>query len=189
MSFHFSRSQKNHRLSGLIYLTFGIIFLLIFSGYRFHQARTLSFFTKEAISVSTERTGQIPVYIKSYPLGVDIKVSESVIKDGIWQVFPEAISHLASSARIGEKGNIVLYGHNKDDVLGPIRYAKIGEKIELYDAAGKKYLYSVVKTDTVNPDNLTYILPTKEETLTVYTCIGFFDRQRFVAVAKPVTPQ
>lgn len=167
----------------------GFVFILFFAGYRFHQARILSFFDKEETPINfsqVSRTGAIPVYIKSYPLGVDIKIKESGIKDGIWQVFSDAISHLANSARIGERGNMIIYGHNKDNVLGPIRFAKIGERIDLYDASGNKYSYEVTKVDTVDPDNLSYIFPTAEETLTIYTCTGFFDSKRFIAVAKKI---
>lgn len=183
---HLNRHKKVSRRSGLIYLLFGISLLLIFSGYRFHQARILSFFTKETPQITTQRTGVVPVYIKSYPLGVEIKIKESSVQNGVWQVFPDAVSHLDSSARIGESGNMILYGHNKDDVLGPIRHARIGGKIELKGSDGKTYGYEVVKTDTVDPNNLEYILPKSEEVLTLYTCTGFLDSKRFVVVAKRI---
>lgn len=184
MSRHLSRNQKNSYRTGLIYLGLGTSLLLIYSGWRFHQARILSFFTKDIPQVSAQRSGEIPVLIKSYPLGVNIKIKESSIQNGVWQIFSDAASHLESSARIGEGGNIIIYGHNKNEILGPIRWAKEGEKIELVDATGKEYYYEVVKVEIVDPSNLTYILPTNEETLTVYTCIGFMDSKRFVVVAK-----
>jgi len=186
MSSHLSRNQKNSYRTGLIYLFSGILLLLIFSGWRFHQARVLSFWSKELPQPAISKTGEIPVLIKSFPLGVNIKIKESNIQNGVWQIFSDAASHLESSARIGEGGNIIIYGHNKNEVLGPIRWAKEGEKIELVDATGKEYYYEVVKVEIVDPSNLTYILPTNEETLTVYTCIGFMDSERLILVAKKV---
>jgi len=175
--------QKENQ--GFIFLVVGIFFISVYSVWRFHQLRILSFRVSEYQEQS--KTGPIPAYIKMYPLGIDIQIKEAAIVKDVWQVFPDAVSHLSSSTRIGEKGNMVLYGHNKNEVLGPIRWAKEGAIIELFDKAQNKYLYEVVKTDTVNPDKLSYILPTSEETLTVYTCTGFLDNKRFVVVAKRVS--
>lgn len=186
MSRNFPRHQKNSYCTGLIYLLFGLFLLIIYSGWRFHQARVLSFWSKELPQPAINKTGEIPVFIKSFPLGVNIKIKESNIQNGVWQIFPDAAGHLESSARIGEGGNIIIYGHNRNEVLGPIRWAKEGEKIELVDATGREYYYKVVKVEIVDPSNLTYILPTNEETLTVYTCIGFMDSKRLIIVAKKV---
>lgn len=186
MSCNFPRNQKNSDRAGLILLFVGLFFLGVYSLWRFHQARILSFFTREVPKISTERIGEIPVLIKSYPLGVNIKIKEAGIQNGVWQVFPDSVSHLEPSARIGESGNIIIYGHNRNEILGPIRWAKEGTLIELFDKNGIKYLYKVLKTDVIDPSNLTYILPTKEETLTIYTCTGFLDFKRLIVVAKRV---
>lgn len=183
MSFSFKSAFKKEK-QGFILLFSGLFLIAVFSVWRFHQARILSFKVEQYEEQS--KTGIVPTYIKMYPLGVDIQVKEALIVGDVWQVFPDAVSHLSSSARIGEKGNIILYGHNKNEILGPIRWAKEGATIELYDAAMNKYLYEVVNTATVEPNNLFYILPTSEETLTLYTCIGFLDLQRFIVVAKRV---
>jgi LPXTG-site transpeptidase (sortase) family protein len=190
MKFSFKKIKKIYKKErqGFLFLTSGIILLLIYSGWRFHQLRILSFWGKDNLvgAVSQERKGSIPVYIKSYPVGIDIKIKEAEIVKGIWQVFPDSVSHLYSSGRIGEGKNIVIYGHNKDDVFGPIRYMKEGSEIELRDEKGDKFIYKVIKTDTVKPDNLDYVTPKNEELLTLYTCSGFFDSERFIVVAKKV---
>lgn len=173
---------------GFLFLVSGILLLLIYSGWRFHQLRILSFWGKENLvsEVSNKRTGNLPTYIKSYPVGIDIGIKEAKIGKGVWQVFPDSVSHLDTSGRIGEGKNIVIYGHNKDDVFGPIRYMKEGSEIELRDDKGEKFIYKVVKTVTVKPDNLEYVTPKNEEVLTLYTCIGFFDSERFIVVAKRI---
>lgn len=184
MSRNFPRHQKNSYRTGLIYLFSGILLLLIFSGWRFHQARILSFNAKEIAKVET-KSGIRPIYIKIYPLGVDVGIKEAVIKDGVWVIHSNEASHLITSAGIGDLGNMIIYGHNKDSILGSIRWIKIGAKIELKGSDGKTYFYEVVKTDTVSPDNLEYILPKNGEVLTLYTCTGFLDSKRFIVVAKP----
>jgi LPXTG-site transpeptidase (sortase) family protein len=170
---------------GFILLISGILLLSIYSGWRFHQVRILSFNAREIAKIVSS-TGIKPTYIKIYPIGVDVAIKETVIKDGVWVIQPSVASYLVSSAGIGDKGNMIIYGHNKDNILGPIRYIAIGAKIELKGSDGKTYYYEVVKTDTVNPDNLEYIQPKSEEVLTLYTCTGFLDSKRFIVVAKRI---
>ena len=190
MKFSFKKIKKIYKKEkqGFLFLVSGILLLLIYSGWRFHQIRILSFWGKENLvsEVSSERKGNLPIYIRSYPVGIDIKVKEAIIAKGVWQVFSDSVSHLDFSGRIGEGKNIVIYGHNKDDVFGPIRYMKEGSEIELRDEKGEKFIYKVIKTDTVKPDNLDYVTPKNEEILTLYTCIGFFDSERFIVVAKRI---
>lgn len=163
-------------------LIVGISLLLIFGAWRYHEARILSFNTK---SISQfESSGVKPRYIKSYPVGVDIEIGDATIKDGVWAILPNSANYLLGSAGLGDSGNIIIYGHNKDNILGPIRWMKVGQKVEIEGSDGKKYQYEVVKTDTVDPDNLEYIKPTDSETLTIYTCTGFLDSKRFIVVAK-----
>ena len=146
--------------------------------------RILSFNAREVAKVVSS-TGIKPVYIKIYPIGVDIGIKETVIKDGVWAVQPNEANYLISSAGIGDMGNMIIYGHNKDNILGPIRYIKAGAKIEIKGSDDRTYDYEVVKTDIVSPDNLEYIQLKSEETLTLYTCSGFLDSKRFIVVAKP----
>lgn len=183
----FRKIKKIYRkeTQGFIFLVSGILLLLIFSGWRFHQVRILSFNAKEVEKVVSS-TGIKPVYIKIYPIGVDVGVKETVIKDGVWVIQPNEASYLVSSAGIGDDGNIIIYGHNKDDILGPIRYITLGAKIEIKGSDGNTYYYEVTKTDTVDSDNLEYILPKEEEVLTLYTCTGFLDSKRFIVVAKRI---
>lgn len=172
---------QNNLLVGI-----GLLLIGVFSLYRFHQARILSFNAK-ALAQVVSTTGIKPVYIKIYPIGVDVAIKEAVINDGVWTIFPNEASHLNTSAGIGDKGNIVIYGHNKDSIFGPIRWLKEGTKIEIQGSDKKIYYYQVVKTDTVSPNDLEYVLPKNNETLTLYTCMGFLDSKRFVVVAEPAS--
>lgn len=175
------KSPKSSKPSYNYPLIFGILFLVIFSVWRYHQARILSFNSK--IVAEHKQTGIKPVHIKSYPVGVDIDVKDSTINNGVWAIHPNNANYLISSAGIGDNGNIIIYGHNKDNIMGPIRHIKIGAIVEILGSDGKNYKYEVVKTDVVDPSNLTYIDSKDTETLTLYTCVGFLDSQRFIAVA------
>ncbi len=163
-------------------ITSGLVLLLIFFGWRYHQIRILSFNAQKINS--TKSTGIKPVYVKSYPVGVDIEVGQTTINNGVWAILPDKVSYLIDSAGIGDSGNIIMYGHNNDDIFGPIRWIKMGAIIEVTGSDSKVYQYEVVKTDTVDPNNLEYIKNTDEEILTLYTCTGFLDSKRFIVVAK-----
>ena len=174
------------KLQNNLLIITGLILISVFGLYRFHQARILSFNTKTLAQI-VSTTGVKPVYIKIYPIGVDVAIKEAVINNGVWTIFDNAAGHLATSVGIGDKGNMVIYGHNKDSIFGPIRWIKIGARIEILGSDKKTYCYQVIKMDTVSPNDLEYVLPKDKETLTLYTCTGFLDSQRFVVVAEPAS--
>lgn len=168
-----------------ILIFFGIFLMSVFVGWRYYQLRILSFDTSDGIGV-TKSNNIKPVYIKSYPVGIDIEIKESAIVNGVWFIHPDSANYLVSSAGVGDIGNLIVYGHNKDDILGPLRWIKIGALIEIAASDGNHYNYRVVKTDIVSPDNLEYIQNTTNETMTLYTCTGFLDSKRFIVVAKRI---
>lgn len=178
-----ARKKLKSKLQENYLLIIGILLISIFSMWRYHQARILSFNSKEISRVNS--SGIKPMHIKSYPVGVDIDVKETVINDGVWAINPNYASYLISSAGISGNGNIIIYGHNKDKIMGPIRWIKKDAIIEILGSDNKTYKYKVVKTDVVSPDDLNYIKPTDKETLTLYTCTGFLDSKRFIVVAEP----
>ena len=48
------------------------------------------------------------------------------------------------------------------------------------------YKYKVNKITAVYPNQTQVIMPTKRETLTLYTCTGFYDEKRLIITAVPV---
>lgn len=155
----------------------GITLILIFMGWRYYNARILSF--SEA-NLSPITYDLIPVHITAYPVGVDVDTRPAKIIDGVWPVFSDSAGYVVNG------NNLIIYGHNKDNIMGPIRYIKEGAEITIKADDNQEYDYNVVKIDTVEPDNLNYIKSTEEETLTVYTCTGFLDSKRFIVVAKRI---
>ncbi|NIO84481.1 MAG: sortase, partial [Candidatus Aminicenantes bacterium] len=84
----------------------------------------------------------------------------------------------------GQEGNAVIYGHNKAHLFGPIRWLNEGEEIKIINQKGEEYIYSIVQTKTVTSETVAVLAPTETATLTLYTCTGFLDRERFVIVAQ-----
>ncbi len=93
--------------------------------------------------------------------------------------------HLTSSAKPGQKDNVVIYGHNWRRLFGPLRDVKVGDSIEITTADAQKHLYVVNQTFSVKPDAVWIADHLSTETLTLYTCDGIFDNTRFVVRALP----
>jgi len=168
---------------GLVLLIFGLFLIALFSGWRFYNARILSF--EGQVPEIAAKEGYRPVSIKILSVRLSLDISEGAIVDGVWQISKVGASHLNVSANPGEGGNIVIYGHNKNSLFGPIRWIEKGAEIEINDENGNKYSYVVSETLEVSPDKIEYVLPKNEEILTLYTCSGFLDSKRYIVIARP----
>lgn len=177
-------SRPRLTLPALI-IIIGLLFITVSLAIKIHYAVNLTF-TGYTPSSSVIRGTTQPVEIAIPSLNIKLPLSETVIKNGVWQISPLGASHLTSSAVPGEKGNIIIYAHNTNDRFGHIMDIKKGARIVVTSLDGKQHSYEVIKTATVSPDQIDLLLPTAFETLTVYTCTGFFDSKRFVVVSKPI---
>jgi LPXTG-site transpeptidase (sortase) family protein len=177
--------NRGKKRSSLNLILLGILFVCLFFLRQQYKARSLSFFANNSSQFSTSvKNGYKPVRIMIDAYHVNLEVKEASIKDGIWQVWDGAANHLDSSANPGGGGNIVIYGHNKNSVFGPIRWLSTGEVIKLTDEEGTEFLYKVEKTVETSPDDVNYVLPKNTEILTLYTCTSLFDSKRFIVIAK-----
>ena len=84
------------------------------------------------------------------------------------------------SARPGQGGNIVLWGHalrfkDSPDIpapFGQLEKLNPGAQIVLYTAEGTAYRYTVAQQIWATPDQVEYIRPKGGERLTLISCIG-----------------
>jgi LPXTG-site transpeptidase (sortase) family protein len=127
-----------------------------------------------------------PVFIEIPERDIHVSVTESFISKGVWQISDQGASHLAFSATADQNNNIVIYGHNKKQIFGPLLAAKPDDQITLTTKDGQKHQYVVTSIFKVNPNQIEVVKPTNSEILTIYTCTGFADSERFVVQAKPI---
>lgn len=142
----------------------------------------------ELIKVNTQtetlRTSSPPEKIIIPSLAINLKVEEAKIKDGFWETSETNASHGQGTANPGEKGNMVIFAHAREGLFLPLKDIK--EKDTIYVLSKDKwYEYEVVEIKSVAPTQIEVIAPTPDETLTLYTCTGFFDSQRLIVRAKP----
>jgi len=162
------------------------IFMTMTSGlYLVYRQTVLSFKVSPSIVAPQNLRGDKPLRTKLERLGIDTSIVDATIKNGIWETSDTAATYLSASARPAEGGNIVIYAHNRRQLFNTLPQAKIGDVI-VVETANKQYRYQVSSIKTVQPDQIEAVLPTSYEVLTLYTCVGFLDSQRFVVQATPI---
>jgi len=169
-----------------VFLLIGLLCLtaaLSFKGYQEFKKKTLSFSQLPELKAEVaEELSPSQVLIPS--LGINLPVFPAKASGEIWEIFEEGASYLLGSGVPGQKGNVVIYGHNKNKLFGPIRWLGIGEEIKVINKKGEEFVYKIAEIKTVSPQMIEVLFPTEDATLTLYTCTGFLDSQRFIVVAK-----
>lgn len=186
MSWSRYKILSSRQKKGLILITFGLFFLLItvsFKSYQTFQQNLLSFSHPPELATEIGE-GDLPTRIIIAKASLDLPISPAEVINNHWQTSEEGASYLLGSGVPGREGNAVIYGHNKTHLFGSIRWLGEGEEIKIINQKGEAYIYSIVQTKTVTPETVTVLAPTEDATLTLYTCTGFLDRERFVVVAK-----
>jgi sortase A len=125
---------------------------------------------------------QSPTRIVIPNLGVDWPI---VPGDG-WEELKRGVGHHAGSANPGERGNMVLSGHN--DVFGEVfkdlQALKNGDQVQVY-SGGKMFKYEVRAKRIVAPTELSVLNPTRESIVTLITCHPYrVDTHRLVVIAQ-----
>jgi LPXTG-site transpeptidase (sortase) family protein len=167
----------------------GLALICVSTYWNFYQSRVLSF-TGDKTQIATpyfssfERDmGKTPIKILIEKVAINLPIVESKVVNGVWEINSTGGSHLSSSARPNENGNIVLYGHNKPKLFRRVLKLKVGDQIKLRTLDDSEFNYRVFSIDTVEPTEISVLAPTDGEVLTFYTCTGFLDSQRLVIKA------
>lgn len=178
------------RTRGHIFISFGILFLLLAGGLLWQRVnpQRLSF-EVEVEAVKPSEAGDFqdrPVVLIIEDLGINLAVFPSRIEGNKWQASTKGVSHLESSSVPGEKGNSILYGHNWPNLLGPLRAARPGQKIKFLYSNGETREFEIKYTKEVYPYETSVLAQTEDSIITLYTCSGFLDSKRFVVTARKV---
>jgi LPXTG-site transpeptidase (sortase) family protein len=168
-----------------IFMAIGVCLLITSGFYLWYRQTTLSFSTPHIPVEAPIKAGSEPRHLSITSAGIDVGIQPALIKDGIWQTSQNSATHLFTSARPTEAGNIVIYAHNKKDLFGNLRLVKIGDAISVTTEHGTTHTYIVKDVKTVKPSDIQEVLPSANEVLTLYTCTGLLDSQRLVIKAFP----
>lgn len=117
-------------------------------------------------------------------LNVNLPVKEGGIVDGRWILSEDSVMLLPESSKPGEGYNTVLYAHNKPHLFANLKNIQAGDQIIIENQEGNKFSYEVYSLEYVNPQEIDKIKSEVPNSLTLFTCNGFFDQQRLVVKAK-----
>lgn len=124
---------------------------------------------------------QSPTRIVIPAIGVD----SPVVEGDSWEQLKKGVGHHIGSANPGERGNMVLSGHN--DIFGEV--FRDLEKLDLNDevivyAGVQPYRYVVKAKRIVEPTDVSVMADTSTPTLTLITCYPYLvDTHRLVVIA------
>lgn len=134
--------------------------------------------------LGTSESSQKPIRIIIPAVQIDLPIVEARVVRGLWELSDTTASHGMGSGNPGDQGNTVIFGHARDELFGPIRELKKDNVIYLL-TKNRWHQYTVIETKLVDTKDVEVIAPTKDETLTLFTCSGFLDSKRLIIVAKP----
>lgn len=178
------KPDKRFSIPAYLFITLGIIFTIIPLIFYFNQTIQLALFNPKTTEIKhIKRTSPTEISIPSIKL--TLKTRPTIISNNIWQIAEDGASYLSTSARPGEKGAIIMYGHNTPERFGPILDLTPGKTIILKTSDQKPHVYKIAKTLEVYPDKMD-VFNQRDETLVIYTCAGFADLKRFIVIAKPI---
>lgn len=115
-----------------------------------------------------------------------INVDWPVVEGDGWEELKQGIGHRAGSANPGERGNLVLSGHN--DVYGePFRDLErldIGKEVLVY-AGSNAFRYVIKARRVVQPNELSVLAPSRDAIITLITCAPYrIDTQRLILIGE-----
>ncbi len=115
-----------------------------------------------------------------------INVDSPVVEGDDWEQLKKGVGHHLGTANPGERGNMVLSGH--DDVYGEVfRYlhkVELGDEILVY-SGNHVFRYVATQKRIIEPTEVSVMYPTREPTLTLITCYPYLvDNLRIIVVAE-----
>jgi len=123
-----------------------------------------------------------------------LSYDEIVLEDANPRTLAFGPARLLSGAAPGEPGNIVLAGH-RTSWFKPLEQIAVGDtlRLEWFDQRSRQLrqrAYVVRATDIVFPDDVSLLMPTSADALTLITCYPFnhapHSPQRYIVSATPV---
>ena len=115
-----------------------------------------------------------------------LQVSVIVMEGDDDATLARAVGHMRGTALPWVSGNAVMVGH-RDTFFRPLKNLRAGDEIRMTTARGT-FDYTVIRTEIVEPDDVSVLAPTPTRSLTLVTCYPFVyvgrAPQRFIVHAR-----
>lgn len=144
-----------------------------------------------------EPAGILPTRIKSASINLDLPVQDSATRDidELTEMLKDGPVRYVDSAKLGEKGNIVIFGHSSQlpvvnnrmyKAFNRVPELEAGDTITL-EGGGKEFVYSVLSVKKVDANEGVIDLTKDGSRLTLVTCDTLTGKSaRFVLEAELV---
>lgn len=129
------------------------------------------------------RVANPPIRIIISDLAIDLPIYPAKMNGNEWETTTQGASYLLSSPVPGETGNSIVYAHDWVSLFGPLLNARKGEKVEIEFQDKTRKVFVIRNTSVVSYNESDILGATKDRRITLYTCTGFLDSQRFVVSA------
>jgi len=155
---------------------------------------------EEAVQTPTpepEIVGVLPTRIRSSTINLDLPVQDSATRDidELTEILKDGPVRYVDSAKLGEKGNIVIFGHSSQlpvvnnrmyKAFNRVPELEAGDTITL-EGGGKEFVYSVLSVKKVDANEGVIDLTKDGNRLTLVTCDTLTGKSaRFVLEAELV---
>ncbi len=134
------------------------------------------------VSVDVEQENVIsftPERVVMEKAGIDLPVVSVPMENGTWEVHPGVANFAEGTSLINEKtGNVGIFGHALPDVFLNIKRLSVGDSVIVYGQNYKAF-YVVEASDKVLPSSVEAFYPEENPILTLITCDGVFDQNRY----------
>jgi LPXTG-site transpeptidase (sortase) family protein len=130
-------------------------------------------------------------------LNISLQIKVFPLSSDSWAINPweKGIGHLEQTGWFENPGNIVLAGHSvmpngKAGIFASLNMLTVGQEIVLFDGSADRR-YQVADVRSVPLDDVSVVMPTEDERLTLITCdVNSYDAasqeyaQRLVVIAE-----
>ena len=116
--------------------------------------------------------------------GISLPVFKAKVTLDTWEVRTDGASFGELTPLPGNTGNTVIFSHALPWLFESLPRVKKGDYIHIF-TKDDWFVYQVVETLIVDPENTEVIFSGDGQELTLYTCTGNGYTKRFVVKAKP----
>lgn len=185
------------------------VFLIVFNfqliaqqiGYFLHPPKPADNLTLQDPNALTTNAQIVPpdsvIIIPKINVSAPIVYADSVAEDEVMKDLESGVVHYANTAKPGENGNAVIFGHSSNDwweagdykfVFALLNKLEVGDQVQV-NYSSRKYVYEVTEKKVVAPTEVSVLNQTPNPILTLITCTPPGTAwQRLIVVAKQIQP-
>ena len=127
-----------------------------------------------------------PARLQIKRLGIDLPIlpGRYQTESNTWELSNDNVHYALTSHLPNNKyGNTVLYGHNRNDVLGKTNGLRTYDELVITTTNGRKFTYVYMDDAKVNPTNTqVFAEGAKSSRVTLLTCSGAWNQERRLMV-------